>query len=55
MQYDYMILLAGFLLGVKLWLLCRRTNEYYDPNVFAHFGGIPNDSQLWGYQTRTIF
>lgn len=57
MQYynTFLVVLVLFLILTKLWLFYKSRNEYYAANVFAHFGGIPNDSQLWGYQVRTIF
>lgn len=43
---------------VKILILTHGMIESYEKGVllkFAHFGGIPNDSQIWGYQVRHIF
>lgn len=58
---EYFLLLicitAVFLiiLAKSIFIYSKSIEKYNNKKAYAHFGGIPNDSQLWGYQQRTIF
>lgn len=52
----YITIILFLLLISKIWLLLSvNRSEHYAYTRMAHFGGVPNDSQLWGEQIRSIF
>jgi hypothetical protein len=55
MQLFILSIVTIIIVVISYYLICYHHIEHYYRHLYGQFGGIPNDSQLWSNQVRTIF